>query len=245
MRGESWDPATAGFRNEPIGATALHPVAPTSIVDRVSRELRQAVLAGHLRPGQTFSIAQLCSELGVSHIPVREALRRLEVQGLVELRPGRSGIVTPINIDDLNEIYALRAMVETGLIREAAPRYTDDDIESLQDNLETMTREAHDPQGDAFWASHNRFHWCLLEPAAGAWSARVLGPLWHAAERYLRLFLIDHEDVGASMVDHSELLDAAKRRSADDLGTVLQNHLQQNREQLARCIHDLEDRYTD
>jgi DNA-binding GntR family transcriptional regulator len=221
----------------------MNPVAQSSVVDRVGRELRRAVLAGRLRPGQKFSISQLSAELGVSHIPVREALRHLESQGLVQLRPGRSGVVTPINEADLHEIYLLREAIETALIGEAAPKYTDDHLATLHDHLVAMEAEVADPEGDQFWFSHHRFHWGLLEPAASAWSERLLEPLWHAAERYLRLFFVEGAQLGPSMKEHMALYEAATRRSSEALSEVLRTHLRENLETLTRSIRTLETNY--
>jgi DNA-binding GntR family transcriptional regulator len=222
----------------------MKPVAHTSMVERVTRELRHAVLAGKLRPGQSFSITQLCTELGVSHIPVREALRRLESQGLVELRPSRSGVVTPINVEDLTEIYTLRIRIEADLIARSAPLYTDDDLEVLNEALLAMELEAADPQSDEFWAWHNKFHWQLLEPAAGAWTARILGPLWHAAERYIRLFYVEDNQILGAMGEHRELYEAATGRSSRGIGEVLETHLHENFTMLKNGILELETRYT-
>ena len=89
--------------------TRLRSVAgPESAVDRVTAEIRRGVLNGTLAAGSSFSIADLSAQLGVSHIPVRESLRRLEAQGLVELRPGRSAMVNPLDRDELRAIYRLR-----------------------------------------------------------------------------------------------------------------------------------------
>jgi DNA-binding GntR family transcriptional regulator len=221
----------------------MNPVAQSSVVDRVGRELRRAVLAGRLRPGQKFSISQLSSELGVSHIPVREALRHLESQGLVQLRPGRSGVVTPINEADLHEIYLLREAIETALIHEAAPKYTDEHLAMLHEHLLAMEAEVADPEGDQFWFSHHRFHWGLLEPAASAWSERLLEPLWHAAERYLRLFFVEGAQLGPSMKEHMALYEAATRRSSRELSQVLRTHLRENLETLTRSIRTMETNY--
>lgn len=218
---------------------SVKPVGHSSVVDRVSSEIRQSVLVGRLPPGESFSITRLCSELGVSHIPVREALQRLESQGLIELRPGRSGVVMPINIKDLKEIYMLRMMIEPKLISLAAPLLSDEDIQILSDALVGMEIEAANPQGDGFWIWHSKFHWQLLNPAINAWSERVLVPLWHGAERYIRLFYIEDNQIEGPMLDHRELYEAAIRRSPDDLGQLLRKHLQENLDLLLGAVLNL------
>src|ERR1700749_3052644 len=91
----------------------LQPGAPgDSVVDRVTADVRRAVLSGTLPPGRTFSTAELSAPLGVSHIPVREALRRLDAQGLVVLRPGRKAMISPLNRDELRAIFPLRQVMQ-------------------------------------------------------------------------------------------------------------------------------------
>jgi len=90
-------------------------VVPASVVDQVTAEIRRSILDGSLPPGEPFSIVDLCRRLQVSHIPVREALRRLEGHGVVQLRPGRSAVVAPIDADDLGSIYRLRKQLRAHL----------------------------------------------------------------------------------------------------------------------------------
>jgi len=206
----------------------VKPLEHVSMVENVTRQLREAVLRGSLRPGQAFTISQLSTDLGVSHIPIREALRRLEGQGLIELRPARSGVVAPISDEDLSEIYMLRLVLESALVRSAAPLYSPDDLAEIAEALTAMDAEVSDPQSDEFWLWHQRFHWLLLAPAANVWSERLLTPLWHAAERYVRLFYVDETQMENAMAEHHRLCDAAIRRDADLLSRELSDHLNDN-----------------
>ena len=92
-------------------------------------EIRRAVLSGVLPPGRKFSIAELSVQFGVSHIPVREALRRLEAQGLIVLRPGRSAMVSPLDRDELRAIFRLRQLLEPDLAARSCAFLTDEDFE--------------------------------------------------------------------------------------------------------------------
>ena len=89
--------------------------ANSSAVDLVTSEIRRAVLTGALPAGEQFSIRDLAAQLGVSHIPIREALRRLESQGLIVLRQARSASVAPLSTSDLEAIYRLRYLIELPL----------------------------------------------------------------------------------------------------------------------------------
>src|ERR1700749_5341551 len=106
-----------------------------STVDRVTADVRRAVLSGALAPGRTFSTAELSAQLGVSHIPVREALRRLDAQGLVVLRPGRKAMISPLSRDELRSGFRLRQLIEPDLAARSVSMLRQSDIEHAESLL--------------------------------------------------------------------------------------------------------------
>ena len=200
-----------------------------SAVDLVLHEIRRSILSGELPPGQPFTVPALTDQLGVSHVPVREALRQLEAQGLIVLSPSRSAIVTPLDEDDLRSIYRLRIMVEPELAALSAPGRTDEDV----DELDRMVRATFgDVLGEAFWAPHRMFHAALIEPAASEWDRRMLAPLWDASERYTRLVFdpVDAPDSFAARRAHAHdtLVEAARSRDPDRMRSAVREHLENN-----------------
>lgn len=210
----------------PDSREEIRPVGPRSLVDAVEKELRRAIIRGQLRPGSVFSVTDLSSSLDVSHIPVREALQRLETQGLVELRRGKSRLIAPVTEAELAEIYRLREILECPLAKGSVGRYSANDIERLASFLAEMENSGPNPD-DRFWDAHYTFHRTLLRPAIGPWANRVLDPLWRGAERYHRLFLRTRLDVVGAMEDHRILLDEA-RNSGVQLTVTLRQHLRRN-----------------
>lgn len=198
----------------------LRPQPATSLVDRVTHEIKQSILAGGLRPGEQFSIAELSEELDVSHIPVREALRRLEGDGLIVLRPGKSAIVTPLSIEELEETYMLRLLLEPDLAGRSAPQYTTEQLELLEQLCEDF-RINHPPRDP-----HRRFHELLVTPASGPHATVILRRLWDAADRYVSL-VYDGRPVQASEPyrRHRLLVEAAKRKRGPGMRKVLAEHL--------------------
>ena len=198
----------------------LRPQPATSLVDRVTHEIKQSILAGGLRPGEQFSIAELSEELDVSHIPVREALRRLEGDGLMVLRPGKSAIVTPLSIEELKETYTLRILLEPDLAGRSAPQYTTEQLELLEQLCEAFrtNRPPEDP--------HRRFHELLVTPASGPHATVILRRLWDAADRYVSL-VYDGRPVSADEPyrRHRLLVEAAKRKRGPGMRKVLAEHL--------------------
>ena len=203
----------------------LRPQPATSLVDRVTHEIKESILGGGLRPGEQFSIAELCEELDVSHIPVREALRRLEGDGLVVLRPGKSAIVTPLSIEELEEIYTLRLMLEPNLAGRSAPKYTTEQLELLEQLCEEEFRLKYPLPPEP----HRRFHELLLTPAAGPHASVILRRLWDASDRYVSL-VYDGRPVPIEEPyrRHREIVEVAKRKRGPSMKKALAEHLSSN-----------------
>jgi DNA-binding GntR family transcriptional regulator len=159
------------------------PVRRVSVADRVTSEMRRAIIAGRLRPGQEFSLRRIAEQLGVSFIPVREALRDLEAEGLVVTRRGRSAVVAPLDPDEPRRICQLRRRIEPDLAAEARPRLTRAELDRL---AAQVTRDAQAPS-DQRYDGYRNLLLDLLRPAATEWDLRMLRVLWRATERYLRI----------------------------------------------------------
>jgi len=200
-----------------------------SAVDLVLHEIRRSILSGELPPGRPFTVPALTEQLGVSHVPVREALRQLEAQGLITLSPSRSAIVPPLDPDDLRAIYRLRITVEPELAALSAPGRTDAEIDELDDMVRATF---HHVLGEAFWEPHRSFHAALIAPAASGWDRRMLAPLWDASERYTRL-VFDPVEAPESFAAHrahahGELVDAARSRDPEQMRAAVRRHLENN-----------------
>ncbi len=220
----------------------VRPVAGAgrSAVDLVTAEIRRAVLRGSLPSGANFSIRDLAAQLGVSHIPVREALRRLESQGLVIMRQARAASVAPLSTADFHAIYRLRYTVELPLAGASAGKRTQEESRRLDELLE-LTRT---PDPETAWRAHYDFHAALVQPAATPWDERILHTLWTAAERYTHL-VFDPTDITQAerarrYERHAALRDAALVADAEAMERALREHLQPNEERILAEIAALE-----
>src|SRR3954465_14983134 len=112
---------------------AVRPIESRSVVEQVTTAPRRSILSGGLAPGQEFALRELAGQLGVSFIPVREALRSLENEGLVQTRPGRSAVVAPVHLDDLHGIYRLRHRLEPEIASRSCLVLTSDLLDDLEE----------------------------------------------------------------------------------------------------------------
>src|SRR5579875_698136 len=209
-----------------------------STVDRVTADVRRAVLSGALAPGRTFSTAELSAQLGVSHIPVREALRRLDAQGLVVLRPGRKAMISPLNRDELRAIFRLRQLIEPDLAARSVSMLRAGDLAHAERLLNDYIHGSQDI--DELWDSHHELHLALLRPAASEWDLRILGQLWHASDRYTRVVFDPYPVSGPDRVSrenaHRALLAAARSGSPAEIRRAVTEHLSDNE---AACLEGI------
>lgn len=209
---------------------------PTSVAGQVAKEIRRSILAGNLRPSQQFSLREIASQLGVSFIPVREALRQLEAQGLVVTTPGKSACVAPLDRDDLHGIYRLRRQIEPEIASRSCQLLRSTDFQRLKAFVSMFGDE--DLGIDEIYEAHHTFHLELLEPAMTSWDFRMLESLWHAGERYVRLAFSgrdsEPEEHRRRKRVHAALLDVFRDGDPDKVAEAVQQHLNEN-EDFARA----------
>jgi DNA-binding GntR family transcriptional regulator len=182
--------------------------APGSRVDRVQGAIREKILAGTYPPGSRLILSRLAAEHGVSFIPIREALQRLEAERLVKNEQNRGARVAEISIADMRDIYETRVVLEQHAVRLAIPKLTDEKLRVAGAALDRMEeRFAADRQAEAYEA-HQAFHFALYEPAGSAWTMHVIRQLWAAAERYVRLAAGVRPAPDLFVAEHRRIFDA-------------------------------------
>src|ERR1700761_7768781 len=211
-------------------APGVRPIESRSVADQVMLELRRSILCGALEPGREFSLRELAEMLQVSIIPVREALRSLESEGLVVTRPGRSARVAPLDLEELQGIYRLRRRLEPEIAQRSCRLLSATDLDRLEDQAIAFGRE--DRTMNDIYDGHHAFHLALLAPAATSWDIRILSTLWRASERYIRIGWgrLDpdpHEHTRREQ-HHVELVSAFRQRDPEVASAAVLQHLARN-----------------
>jgi DNA-binding GntR family transcriptional regulator len=199
----------------------------------IVESLRQAIIEGHLGPGELLRQENLAQHFSVSRIPVREALRQLESEGWIEVHRNRGARVSSLGADEVREIYEIRALLETAALRLAAPRH---DAHSI-DRLLAILREAHNEADPSRYVDYNRkFHVALYAPAQRQRLAAMIEALHAQGERYLRLKLATPALKQQSDDEHVQIVEAVRAGDIEQAVRVLQPHLLQTGEMLAEYV---------
>lgn len=201
-----------------IGATA-----PDASVDgRIVTELRNAILSGDLVAGMRLHQAELAGQLGVSRIPVRDALQRLSAEGLVEMR-GRSGtFVSGLSVADLEELYELREAVEPVAARLGVPNLGRANLLRMEQLHQRLESES-DPR--AWMATNAAFHAELHGNAGRPRMVALVEHLRRLTDRYLHLHLAVIGSVDRLQDEHAQILEAARRRDPAAVAERTRVHL--------------------
>ena len=189
----------------------------------VYRRVRNAILDAELAPGETMSQVALADELGVSRTPLREALRMLQSEGLIEARANRRVRVAPMSAGDLEQLYAVRVTLEVQALRLSVPRMTSEHLGRLEGSIAEMAHFAEQRDMRRWLVPHAEYHRGLTELAGPRFSS-LLSQMFDHGERYRRLH-IGRGPSAWAISDHREILDAVKADDAQLAAARLAQHL--------------------
>lgn len=219
--------------------THLRPVnlseTTPSLTDAVYQQLRAMLGSGQLKPGDALRQEPLAQMLGVSRVPLREALRRLEAEGLVGLRDRRGYSVIALDREEIEEVFRIRVEVEGRAGYLATKRRTAEDVTEVKTYLDLLDRLdlKSDPGGVASWASYNRmFHNALLGPCGSRPLLRVLNTLRDQVEHYIRVEVLMTGNVKEAQREHRNLLALYKKGAADAVAELCREHCRNSAQRL-------------
>jgi DNA-binding GntR family transcriptional regulator len=197
---------------------------PLTTHEAVLRELRRAILEGNLRPGTQVLQDAIAVELGVSRVPVREALKILEGEGQVSYSPHRGYFVAELDHDELVEVYRIRELLENEAVSVGVPGIADEALAVMEAAMLEM--EGADPIPDflALSAANRRFHFALFESCRRPRLTKMIKQLWDATNPYRSVYLGDEQHRRLVDQEHREMFEAACRRDADEVIRIMGDH---------------------
>jgi DNA-binding GntR family transcriptional regulator len=201
------------------------PLRPASLHEEVAARLRAMVFDGQLQPGQWVDEMALARQWQISRTPLREALKVLAAEGLVQLTPRRGCTVTNLSEADADDLFPIMAMLEGRCAYEAVQRASDADIAELKRLHAELERHAAAHDVDGYYHGNHVFHSRLQALADNRWLDRVTGDL----RRFIRLLrgrqLNRPGRIDDSIEEHRRLIAAIEARDAERAQALMHDHL--------------------
>ncbi len=186
--------------------------------------LQRALRMCRYKPGDRLIPEEIASEIGMSRMPVREAFRRLAAEGLVTLRPNRGCVVAGLTVDEINETFEIRSVLEGLAVRLAVPRLDADAFQELDDLLERMERAGQ--AGSSDWVvRHQEFHAQIYRLSGRPKLIRKINALHVVIEPYMRIWFDYVDKPLSAREEHETLLLALKQGDARHAEAVMQDHI--------------------
>ncbi|MCI0686277.1 MAG: GntR family transcriptional regulator, partial [Sporichthyaceae bacterium] len=217
---------------DPSGAD---PTART-LTEHALGAIRGELLAGRLEAGSRIHAEELATWLGMSPIPVREALRALASEGLVIALPQRGFRVPAVTLADLTETYRLRLVLDPMAVRLAVPKLLPERLAVLETTLESLRRSYDQDDWETTSRLHRQFHFGIYEAAGSPWLLRFLSMLWSNSERYQRLSAPHRGTREQRGEAHRRVLVACRERDAEGAAQYTHDHLQRTFETVSRLL---------
>ncbi|MGB3873926.1 MAG: GntR family transcriptional regulator [Stenotrophomonas sp.] len=199
----------------------------------MTETIRSLILSGELAPGSKIPQDALATRFGTSRIPIREALSRLESDGLVVMKPNRGAWVARLDLEECLEIYKIRERLEPLVLGEAVAKLTDAEIDTLE-ALVTQMAATDDP--DTFLSLDRQFHLASYQAAGMHQLGGMVERFWNSTQPYRRAFtrLIGREGNWVIHAEHKLIIDALRQRDAERASRLLHEHIRRTRVELAR-----------
>ena len=204
-----------------------------SIGDQVLDHIRSAILSGQLAAGSRIDQHAIADELGVSIIPVRESIRQLEAEGLVEKRPYRGAFVAVLSMTELVDIYVAREALEELAARIAVERMTPDVLANLESLLAEMEAATEAGDRSALFDLNGAFHFTLYTASQNKILCQLIEGLWERSTVYRRRFTFMPERAQQALAEHRLILDACRRGDVAAAGEAVRINVAQTRKAIS------------
>ena len=199
-----------------------------SLTSAVAEKLREKIIRGDIREGEQLRQDAIAAEFQVSRIPVREALRQLEAEGLIIIVPHRGAVVTALSPEDVEELFHIRAVLECEVLKLSIPNLTDADFRKAEGMLDTFEKSLEAEEDVQAWGHLNSdFHGILYSRANRPHFMSIIRMVNNNGDRYTRLQLYLTRAFERAKVEHRQLLQFCRERNVAAACDLLDRHIHQ------------------
>jgi DNA-binding GntR family transcriptional regulator len=203
----------------------LGPAKLSTKADVVYDQLRRAIVSGEMVPGERLDQKLIADTLGVSTMPLRQALMRLAEQHLIEIRPHHGAVVAPLTVEGFDELYAMRSAMESMVARRAADHVTPDVVVALKDLYESQVSAVESGQYFEYVELDRQFHSTLYGCAQMSRALHLIEELRDSSDRYIRWYVAHRQRGSESLKEHQRIIKAATSRDAEKLERLTRQHV--------------------
>lgn len=199
----------------------------------ITESLREAILEGELPAGSRLKQIQIAEQYGASLIPVREALRTLEQEGLVTLIPNKGALVSALSAREVADIFGTRIILEIGAFELSCPKLDKEDLAECNDLIDQLDAATTSNQ----LSSLNReLHTCLYRHCDNVYLLELIHTLHSNVERYMRLYLKEHYNNDLSQDYHRKIVNAVTKSEFLLSSQLLAKHMEMAQENLTQAL---------
>ena len=206
-------------------SSAAVPIQRQTVASMTVAALRERILRGDFPEGEPLRQDALAEDLGVSRIPVREALRQLEAEGLVTFNPHRGAVVSSLSLDEIAELFELRAEIECDLLSRAIPGMTKEQLDRATDVLDDFETALRSGEAERWGPLNWHFHAALYAPANRNFTMGIVQKLHHHSDRYFRIQLFLAHGGETANEEHRAIAAAVADRDVARATSLMRAHI--------------------
>lgn len=205
--------------------------------DVVFHTLRQAILRGELKPGERLMEIHLAQKLGVSRTPVREAIRKLELEGLVRMIPRKGAVVAEITISDLEDVLEVRMALEELAVKLACRMLTPEQLDEIGGLADEFEQTLYGEDVGACAQADMRFHEAIYAATGNGRLVQILNNLREQMYRYRMEYLKDRDAHQQLVQEHAEILEALAARDVERALEASGRHIERQKEHIIGVLN--------
>lgn len=208
----------------------------STLVEHALSVLRDEVISGQIPPRARIRIEETAARLGMSAIPVREALRTLASQGLVVPLPRRGYRVADLSAEDLDDTYRLRILLDPMAVMLAVPNLGPPELHALEEAYEGLVKTYRGKDARLSRTMHRAYHWAIYRHCGSAWLLRCLEILWENSERYQQASVPSRGNIEQRAAEHREILEFCRAKDAEGAAESTRHHLEKTRDTMRSLL---------
>lgn len=227
------------LRKFDFAATAESAIPRQSLTSAVADKLRDQIIRGEIPEGTVLRQDLIATQYQVSRIPVREALRQLDAEGLISILPNRGALVPELSPADVEELFRIRALLEPEVLRASIPRLIEEDLDEAAALLRRFASELRLEKHVSSWGRLNwQFHSKLYSRANRPHFLNIIQNINNKGERYTRLQLYLTHGMKRANEEHEEILELCRKRDTVGAAKLLRQHIQYAGESLRNALQE-------